>query len=119
MSMARERRNWPAREDPSPRLALRAAQVTAKIDFSMMVLLDIIKKGMQGNEFHCRQVLPTSGHRSCSVWDVPDIKVSTVRRNCAPSMSVAGCAGSVSCRLCNWTQVNNRDVGAELPGMAG
>ena len=83
MSTARERRNWPARGNLSPRLALHAAQVTAKIDFSMMVLLDIIKKGMQGNEFHCRQVLPTSGHRSCSVWDVPDIKVSTVRRNCA------------------------------------
>ena len=51
------------------------SKVTAKIDFSMMVLLDIIKKGLQGSDFRCRQVLPTSGHRSCSVWDVPDIKV--------------------------------------------
>ncbi len=85
----------------------------------MMVLLDIIKKGMQGNEFHCRQVLPTSGHRSCSVWDVPDIKVSAQFAATAPSMSVAGCAGSVSWRSGNWTQMNNLDVGAELPGMVG
>ena len=63
--------------------------MTAKIDFSMMVLLDIIKKGLQGNDFKCRQVLPTSGHRSCSVWDVPDIKVRIVtdhpRGFCAPA----------------------------------
>ena len=59
--------------------SLCAPKVTAKIDFSMMVLLDIIKKGLQGSEFRCRQVLPTSSHRSCSVGDVPDVKVRTVQ----------------------------------------
>ena len=84
-----------------------------------MVLLDIIKKGLQGNDFRCRQVLPTSGHRSCSVWDVPDIKVSTYRRTSARHQHHRLCWIRVVVIVQPGHTTTIFDGGAELSGMVG
>lgn len=45
----------------------------AKVPFSMMMLLEHVKKGKDlSPDMHCRMVVPTSGTRSISLWDVPD-----------------------------------------------
>jgi len=43
------------------------------VPFSMMALLDAVKKKSIPAEIKCRQVFPTSGTRSTSLWDAPDI----------------------------------------------
>jgi hypothetical protein len=39
----------------------------------MMALLDAVKKKSIPAEFKCRQVFPTNGTRSTSLWDAPDV----------------------------------------------
>lgn len=56
-------------------LAVHSVQsVTAKIPFSMVALLDLVKKNELPSDIKCRQVFPTSGLRSTSLWDAPSIE---------------------------------------------
>ncbi|KAK9803160.1 hypothetical protein WJX72_006101 [[Myrmecia] bisecta] len=47
--------------------------VTAKVPFGMIMLMDHIQKKEVPQELRCRQVHPTSGLRSTSLWDVPSV----------------------------------------------
>ena len=48
------------------------AQVTAKVAFSTILLQDFITNGKTPADFKCRQLIPTSGAKSISLWDVTD-----------------------------------------------
>eukprot|EP00884_Botryococcus_braunii_P019910 jgi/Botrbrau1/6602/Bobra.0189s0029.1 len=48
--------------------------VTAKVPFSMIALLDHVRKKDLPPELKCRQVFPTNGLRSTSLWDVSDLE---------------------------------------------
>ncbi|KAK9845791.1 hypothetical protein WJX81_002520 [Elliptochloris bilobata] len=47
--------------------------VTAKVPFSMIALIDYVRQKDLPSELKCRQVFPTSGGRSSSLWDVASI----------------------------------------------
>lgn len=44
---------------------------TAKVPFSMIVLLDHVKRRSIPEDLRCRMVIPSSGQASFSLWDVP------------------------------------------------
>ena len=46
--------------------------VTAKVAFGIIMLQDHITNKKVPVEFKCRQLIPTSGSRSVSLWDVDD-----------------------------------------------
>ncbi|KAL3150214.1 hypothetical protein ABBQ32_000073 [Trebouxia sp. C0010 RCD-2024] len=48
------------------------ATVSATVPFAMIMLRDHVKKNDVSPGLHCRLVLPSSGNRSVSLWDVPD-----------------------------------------------
>jgi len=48
------------------------AQVTAKVAFSTILLQDFITNKKIPADFKCRQLVPTSGSKSCSLWDCSD-----------------------------------------------
>ncbi|KAK9794918.1 hypothetical protein WJX73_006830 [Symbiochloris irregularis] len=55
-------------------LAVHSVQsVTAKVPFSMIALTDLVKKHELPTDVKCRQICPTSGTRSVSLWDVPNV----------------------------------------------
>lgn len=47
-------------------------EVTAKVPFSIILLQDFVTSKKCPAEFKCRQLLPTSGQKSSSLWDVTD-----------------------------------------------
>ncbi|CAL5221216.1 g3366 [Coccomyxa viridis] len=52
-----------------------STQVSAKVPFSMISLMDHVRKKDLPPELKCRQVFPTSGLRSTSLWDATDLEV--------------------------------------------
>ncbi|KAK9822598.1 hypothetical protein WJX74_009241 [Apatococcus lobatus] len=48
-------------------------EVTAKVPFAMVMLMDKVRKRDVPVSLRCRQVIPTSGNQSTSMWDVPSI----------------------------------------------
>jgi hypothetical protein len=48
------------------------SEVSAKVAFSTILLQDFITNKKVPPEFKCRMLVPTSGKRSCSLWDVQD-----------------------------------------------
>lgn len=48
------------------------ATVSASVPFAMIMLRDHVRKSDVSPGLHCRLVLPSSGNRSVSLWDVPD-----------------------------------------------
>lgn len=44
---------------------------SAKIPFSMVILLDSVSKKLHPQNLRCRQILPTSGKKSMSLWEAP------------------------------------------------
>jgi hypothetical protein len=52
----------------------KLAEASAKVPFSMVVLLDCVSKKLHPPEFKCRQIVPTSGLTSISLWDAPDLE---------------------------------------------
>jgi hypothetical protein len=59
------------------------AQVTAKVPFAVILLQDFItnKKVPEGHK--CRQMIPSSGTKSCSLWDTknPEDLLSWLNEN--------------------------------------
>lgn len=49
-------------------------ETSAKIPFSMVVLLECVSKKLHPPDFRCRQIVPTSGLRSVSLWDAPSLE---------------------------------------------
>lgn len=44
---------------------------SAKVPFSMVILLDSVSKKLHPATFRCRQILPTNGTKSASLWEAP------------------------------------------------
>lgn len=44
---------------------------SAKVPFSMVILLDSVSKKLHPESFRCRQILPTNGAKSVSLWEAP------------------------------------------------
>ena len=48
------------------------SEVTAKVAFATIQLQDLVSTKRVPPEFRCRQLVPTSGKRSTSLWDCQD-----------------------------------------------
>ena len=46
--------------------------VSAKVPFALISLLDAVRSKALPSDLRCRQVTPTSGRLSSSLWDAPD-----------------------------------------------